>query len=509
MKPFWPHATDHWSQQITFHSWRPITRLVARTLLSVRPIIFLVFLPCSVPARCQSDTTPPILRDFSISPTVVDTSQTPVTIMLEGHLTDDCAGLPTAYESYSLPFLTINFQSKSGQRANAVFSPDLLVETNARDATFFATLSLPQFAEGGVWTLHTAQFSDDARNVATYTAADFDRLGFPFQFTNGSAGDTNAPQLLDVSAVKIDDGSTNQSFRVRVVVADDLSGCGTAGQPASASIYVSFISPSGKRAETRMLAERVLGDNLKGTYEAIFTLSRYDEGGLWLLYRITLMDNARNARVFTADDLKQLFPAANLLVEERTPDVSPPELLGLQIETPRVSTATNSQSVVIVLRTADDLSGMYSYQPANIALESPSKGQSAIGVVTRVDANTFKVQIDLPQHAEGGSWRIRTVYLYDNAGNYREISTDELVSRGFPSSIINDDPPPLRIANSVGLMTVSWPRQTARFNLETTTDLHTNGWRVVGNTQSTSSEETSTFSPGANYGFYRLRLVTE
>jgi serine protease len=129
------------------------------------------------------DITPPKLESFSITPRTVDTSTGTATITVEARITDDMSGVAGVGYTNGTPGVT--FKSSTGQIAWASFGPDNRVQgTTPLDGTYNATITLPQGAAAGTWTVDSFSLVDMVGNRTSMTASQMEAAGMPTTFTN-------------------------------------------------------------------------------------------------------------------------------------------------------------------------------------------------------------------------------------------------------------------------------------------------------------------------------------
>jgi hypothetical protein len=93
--------------------------------------------------------------------------------------------------------------SPSGQQVRILTAFDFVFGYQSgpvTNATWRATLRMPQFSEQGFWTWTTVVLRDFARNSRTYSASDLSALGSAVQRLNviSEPSDTNPPPLTSL-----------------------------------------------------------------------------------------------------------------------------------------------------------------------------------------------------------------------------------------------------------------------------------------------------------------------
>jgi len=119
-----------------------------------------------------SDTTPAELVELSISPSSVDASAGPVNVTVTARITDDLSG----NGDYTTQ---MRFMSPSGnQFVDAIFTEDYRISGDMLDGVYEYTMTIPQYAESGVWVANYFLSYDNVGNIQYYYYDDLvDALG--------------------------------------------------------------------------------------------------------------------------------------------------------------------------------------------------------------------------------------------------------------------------------------------------------------------------------------------
>jgi len=97
------------------------------------------------------DVTPPQLLALSWTPTTTDTSAGAQTITVTAHITDDLSGASGNCQG--------RFVSPNGQQF-VDFVLGTPISGTATDGIYGYTMTIPAFAESGIWTLSSSQLTD-------------------------------------------------------------------------------------------------------------------------------------------------------------------------------------------------------------------------------------------------------------------------------------------------------------------------------------------------------------
>jgi len=111
--------------------------------------------------QAQSDVTPPVVDELSISPKFVDTSAGPQTITITAHITDDLSGLRYLTIWFG-PLLYGHDQDKS-----VIIQDADIVSGTPTDGTYETTLTLPRYSADGRWIAKYAIIDDRVGNTAS------------------------------------------------------------------------------------------------------------------------------------------------------------------------------------------------------------------------------------------------------------------------------------------------------------------------------------------------------
>jgi hypothetical protein len=251
----------------------------------------------------RGDVAPPVLSSFTMAQHALDVSTNEGSITLTLRITDDLSGLSNG--GYSSP-PQARWASPSGnQIVDAIFTPEkTLVSGDALDGVHIAKLTVPKFAETGVWRLAHLYLTDSSRNFANLTADDVSKLGTTSEFTVTSPGDAAAPQITayDYSPRRVDIGDSSQSVTFTVHITDDIAGVGGHDMPTQ----VRFVSPS-----TSQFFDAVFvvsdGGPVRGrvdvTMTAVVDVSQCSETGVWATEYFLVRDDVGNLAFLDSGEL--------------------------------------------------------------------------------------------------------------------------------------------------------------------------------------------------------------
>jgi hypothetical protein len=260
----------------------------------------------------------------------------------------------------------------------------------------------------------------------------------------GQSFDTTPPTLLgfDFSPMSIDVTSGRQTFVVTWHVTDNLSGV----LSGEAYVQATFLSPSGKQSRLGRGTSLPGSTPLNATFQATFTIPQYSESGNWTVSQVVLSDAVGNTATLTTSDLESMFFPTVLTVADLTPDTTPPTLTSLSVVPSSINVSSGPQFVTLSLGLTDTqsgtsfLCGFYCYY--GVEFTGPS-GDQFLGEANynfalssgTADAGVWTATINFPQYAQAGLWTITALTFHDNVYNYLSLSTAQLQSLGFSTTV--------------------------------------------------------------------------
>ncbi len=247
------------------------------------------------------DTTPPVLKGFSLSTDTVDTSAAPASVDFTVEATDDLSGLAAASPSFRLP--------AAGPQGNtwALGAGSRLAAGTIFDGTWGGQVDLPEDARRGVYAVEGLELRDRAGNSVTYERSELEAMGLPLQFTQEGAGDSVGPQILDfkIDPRTISTANGERSFKVRMHVKDDLSGFGGWPDKSFSDLAFSFDVPGDpQQFETSGRgAELVSGTDLDGVWVLERELPSNAPLGEYPVISVSAIDRAGNQTLIKGPEL--------------------------------------------------------------------------------------------------------------------------------------------------------------------------------------------------------------
>jgi len=152
-----------------------------------------VFLTTPTPTPTPtSDTTPPQLVTLGISPAQVNVTSASAMVTITARITDNLAG--NAGEGYSSSPSQIRFKSPSGnQIVDAMLDGSRRVSGTALDGNYSYQMTVPQYAESGIWTIDSVLLVDQIGNIKYETAQNLAARSLPSSFVVTAPSPSVAP----------------------------------------------------------------------------------------------------------------------------------------------------------------------------------------------------------------------------------------------------------------------------------------------------------------------------
>jgi hypothetical protein len=248
------------------------------------------------------DTTPPVLKGFSISPDAVDTSGGPASVGYTVEATDDLSGVDVAWPVFRLASVEPLGNTWTFSRGASLSSGTIF------DGNWEGHVPLPAHAREGVYPVEEIELCDRAGNHVSYDRDELEAMNMPLQFTQEGAGDTTGPEILDfkIEPRTISTFNGQRRFKVRMHVKDDLSGFGEWPDTNFSDLSFSFGQP-GEPQEFEYSghgAELVSGNDLNGEWLLETELPGEAPVGKYPITYVSAVDLAGNQTLIKGAELE-------------------------------------------------------------------------------------------------------------------------------------------------------------------------------------------------------------
>ena len=288
--------------------------------------------------------------------------------------------------------------------------------------------------------------------------------------------DNEAPRFVSVSWTpnSVDSSTSSQVITVTARITDDLSGLKSGGITFFNSTSTQSLGAGFNRAN------RVSGSATDGVYQALLTVPRGSALGDWAVGYAYLSDAANSLRSVSRADWESAgFPSVFRQVGSgASTDVTPPQVLSFAISQTTIDTSAADQRVTVTARITDAGSGVS--LGGTVTLTGPNSVSSVFGMASLISGNsadgTYQFDVTVPRYSASGTWAL-SLSVSDRMGNTTSLSSSDLSSAGFPSSVsqvgAGDSQAPQLAAFSLTPGSVSTSVSSARltFTLRATDDL--------------------------------------
>lgn len=399
------------------------------------------------------DTAPPVLKQLTITPRVIDTSAGPAEVILGFTVTDDASGVNYAEAVFADP------SGALPQSTSVKFAPTLSGSPAAK-------VIFPRFSAAGVWTLAKVFLSDVAGNTLLLDTEALAGMGFPTRVEVKSAQDTTSPKLrrLEFSPSRIDTSLAAAEVKVSFEATDDLAGV--------THVELAFASPTGRYQSSGP----VKFDALRSVTGAVIVkFPRHSEAGQWSLRPVYVADAANNTLLLQADDLQSLGIPTTLEVIS-TQDTDPPRLTSLRFTPESIDTSAGPATVNVAFRATSKVSGVTSME---VVFDSPSgvSKQRVSATFPALNGVGDSLKITFPHLSEPGQWSLSGVLMADASGNTLALDVEGLESLGIARRLnvtsATDSTPPVLTSLSLSAQAIEVSRgpATVDLTLKATDDL--------------------------------------
>jgi len=158
------------------------------------------------------------LTSITITPNQVNVSSSAAIFSVDLGITDDITGFDWGYVSFVSP------SGKQDVSGSIIPTP---ISGTARNGVFRATVTIPQAAEAGLWSISALVLQDAAGNSATLFPAVLTARGFQITATVISLqSDVTPPALTSITITpnQVNVSSSAAIFSVDLGITDDITG---------------------------------------------------------------------------------------------------------------------------------------------------------------------------------------------------------------------------------------------------------------------------------------------
>jgi len=353
---------------------------------------------CKVSAA--ADTTGPVFQSVSVSSNVASGGGA---INAYVSATDDSSGVKSAVVWYVSPTGYTCNRATLSQNTGGVL---------------WGTVSINKYSETGNWSVDHIDLYDNAGNMTTVYSEN-NMFG---NLRNLIGGDYNVSSAMTeyglpvLQGIAVDKKSAGPGTSINLTInaSDSESGINYA--------YVLYTSPSGTATKYSMMYPDSTGA-LKDT----LNIGKYDEAGTWTVDSIEVCDNAGNCldlynSEIYADPTMTLrnLSSADFTITGTSVDTTAPAFQSISIDK---SNVLKGGDVNVTVKASDAESGI-SY--GVMEYSSPSGAITNYAILFPEANGDLKATISTAaDYDEIGKWKVDSIILYDNSGNYIDIYNTE------------------------------------------------------------------------------------
>ena len=358
--------------------------------------------PSSFEVVSQSDITPPLLMNFSFSPSEinVDGDETIVSIQLSA--IDELSGLNDVKVSFTP-------EDKGGNKSLRFHN------ISENESVFSDELDFKSGKTGNYLVEITLE--DNEKNSITYSPEDLENAGLPFMLSLVSAADTTHPRLVDfsISPDTIEINSLSHTVSYFIKVEDDTS--------EIKDVSINFEPPDKGGAQVvkfNNIKDKILESD--GSLE----LKKNTNAGEWKI-NIEVSDKEKNIYTYTSEELSNLGFASSITVLANK-DTLPPVLQSLSFSPDSMDVNESNPTISFSISVTDDLSGI---DEIEISLGNKKEKLHKIDTCDFSYSSSFSLGNNLSE----GELEI-SVSMKDNEKNSIDLSSEDLRSMGFQDKVI-------------------------------------------------------------------------
>jgi hypothetical protein len=262
------------------------------------------------------DTTAPVIEDYVLVPSSIDTSNAPQSITMYARVSEDLSEVTLFEDSFEIIF-TADDDPGFPMPESKNFSFSLMTEgcdslpedldvsglTGCGDATdgiYSATAEVPRYSLAGTWSVSGVwNLQDTVGNATDTCTATFENTATVY--------DDEAPKIqgITITPTEFDTRDSAQTITFEIEITDDISGV--------ASISIG-LRPVVNPMETVWLDTYTItdGDELDGTFMLETEIPQGAPQGFWAVNNIDVTDTLGRADRYSTSELSLAFPNLSL-----------------------------------------------------------------------------------------------------------------------------------------------------------------------------------------------------
>eukprot|EP00054_Salpingoeca_dolichothecata_P015693 m.90913 g.90913 ORF g.90913 m.90913 type:complete len:5352 (+) comp21611_c0_seq1:3-16058(+) len=367
-----------------------------------------------------SDVNPPVIVDFVLRTTVVDTSNNAAPVSACISFSDDYAGVSSCRMNFFLPGTT-----STGFQIVLSVTPANLVRGTAQMGTVCGSTSLARYSQQGEWIASSVLCYDQTNKNAQVTKTQFRDYNISkLSFTQVGTADTTAPAItaLSFSPTTIDT-SVNEALVTMTISFVEL-GQGASGMDRCSCTFNAPANTGGSSVGTTVVPSSLTlsGSIFNGTLTGTLTFRKYSTPGMYPLSSCYCRDKANRYRYLYPADISQYFetPFQGIL-QTGEGDVAGPTIVSLKITPLEIDTSEFASAVTATVRATDDVSGVASCSIFFFLPETTSRGlslslsstSSSVQVGGTPQNRTLTGNVNLARYSKTGFWQVEAISCSD------------------------------------------------------------------------------------------------
>lgn len=370
-----------------------------------------------------ADTVPPVATAFTFEASTVDVTNASASVPVTVAASDSAAN------ASGVKRVEVAVR---GPR-NYIEARMHLTSGDASSGTWTGSLTVPQGAKAGVYTLQQVSVTDKDRNTQYYGGYSQNpnaislQSGWDSSFavTDGSTppSQTKAGKLTGFSFSPRSVDTTEGSKRVTVRA--------TFAAPYPTTLRAEFFNTEGRRGFGRSVRLKPV-TGAPGSFKGRFTVGQWvGKSTASANLQAFFGGNTKPRFRFynTADLAAQDFPTS--LNVRGASDRVKPTLTGLSLSSDSVDTTTGKQSLTVTAQATDALSGVH-----QVSVTAYHRGRSGGDTSARLklQGSDWVGQLTFRQCITPGAWKLEA-FVRDHANNYQRYRPHALSTAGFTAAV--------------------------------------------------------------------------
>lgn len=230
---------------------------------------------------------------------------------------------------------------------------------------------------------------------------------------NTLSTDTTPPELVSIE-VNQNMFNVDDTLEIKVKASDDDSGV--------EGIYVSYnpIENGATIQKNISLSYNANQDLWVGKYK----FEELDGEGIWEISNVLLLDKMSNERLYRRGELENANQYDITLTNATGGDVVGPTVEHVEIG---ANVLESGETTSLTINASDDKSGIRSVSV--LYLSSPVfslEHSKSLMAIYDENSGKWKAEMKFNEYDKSGMWKIFSIYLYDNAGNYTRLTREEI-----------------------------------------------------------------------------------